>query len=83
MANFEEAMRVPKALGLDPTAARLLSSAATAAYSAVPGDDSACHQPAQTCRSVSKESFSFLPAALDKEYVPLTHQDVSRIGFAF
>lgn len=37
MANFAEAMRVPKALGLDPAAAELLSSASSAVFSLLPG----------------------------------------------
>ena len=37
VANFGEAMRVPKALGLDPAAADLLASASSAAFSFLPG----------------------------------------------
>lgn len=37
VANFEEAMRVPKALGLDPAAADLLASASSAAHQLLPG----------------------------------------------
>ena len=47
VANFEEAMRVPKALGLDPAAANLLASASSTAHRMFPGrpparQDDAC-----------------------------------------
>lgn len=37
VTNFEEAMRIPKALGLDPAAAGLLASASTTAHTLFPG----------------------------------------------
>ena len=37
VTNFEEAMRVPKALGLDPAAAELLASASSTAHQLFPG----------------------------------------------
>lgn len=37
VANFEEAMRVPKALGLDPAAADLLASVSSTAHRLLPG----------------------------------------------
>ena len=37
VANFEEALRVPKALGLDPAAADLLATASSTAHQLFPG----------------------------------------------
>jgi hypothetical protein len=37
VTNFEEAMRIPKVLGLDPAAAKLLAAAAATAHSILPG----------------------------------------------